>query len=137
MKIDINKIPIEGLFLEEDIASAELDLDTQVVKFQGALKVRADISMITNAVTVSLQLSGVMGLFCSRCLKEYSLELEKKLQLNYPADNRNLILDLNPDIREEIILDYPVKPLCIQDCRGLCPKCGNNLNEGGCSCATT
>ncbi|MFH0738859.1 MAG: YceD family protein [Candidatus Omnitrophota bacterium] len=137
MKIDINKIPIEGLFLEEDIVSSELDLDTQAVKFQGALKVRADIFIITNAVTVSLQLSGAIGTCCSRCLKEYSLELKKKLQLNYPADNRNLILDLNPDIREEIILDYPVKPLCSQDCKGLCPGCGNNLNEGGCSCAIT
>jgi uncharacterized protein len=47
---------------------------------------------------------------------------------------RSLAIDLNPDIREEIILVYPIKPLCSIDCKGLCPKCGKNLNEGKCNC---
>jgi uncharacterized protein len=49
-------------------------------------------------------------------------------------EGRSRTIDLGPDIREEIILDYPVKPLCKPDCKGLCPTCGKNLNEGQCNC---
>jgi uncharacterized protein len=137
MKIDTSKIPAEGSVLEENISSAELDLDTELVRLQGPLKVRAVFSRITNAITVQLDLSAVMELFCVRCLKEYTLDFSKSLQLNYSVDKGQLTLDINPDIREEVILDYPLKPLCRLECKGLCLKCGKNLNEGGCSCATT
>jgi len=137
MKIDVNKIPAEGLILEENISAGELDLDTELVNFQSPLKVRAAFCRITNAVTVKLDLAAVMKLVCGRCLNEYRLELKKSLQLNYSLEKGQLVLDIDPDIREEVILDYPIKSLCSPICKGLCPRCGNNLNEGGCSCATT
>lgn len=43
-------------------------------------------------------------------------------------------LDLAPMVREQVILAAPMQPLCRADCLGLCPKCGQNLNERGCSC---
>jgi uncharacterized protein len=57
--------------------------------------------------------------------------------LHYPLDSSTTFIDLNPDIREEVILDYPIKPLCSLLCKGLCLKCGNNKNEGGCNCGST
>lgn len=147
MKIDINKIPLEGLTLEEEVNPSGLDLETDIVKFLEPIKIRAEVSKITNAVTVNLNLSGSMHLSCSRCLREFNVALKKILRLNYqvnPAPARRggvnksePIIDLDQDIKEEIILDYPIKPLCNPDCKGLCPKCGKNLNEGGCSCAIT
>lgn len=44
-------------------------------------------------------------------------------------------LDTEPLVREQIQLNVPMKPLCRDDCAGLCPQCGANLNEGSCSCA--
>jgi len=46
-------------------------------------------------------------------------------------------LDLNLDelLRQSILLALPLKPLCADDCRGLCPQCGHRLNEGPCGCA--
>ena len=153
MKIDINKIPLEGLTLEEEVNPSGLDLETDIVKFLEPIKIRAEVSKITNAVTVNLSLSGSMHLNCSRCLREFNVALKKILRLNYQVNKsepiidtstslechgeRSRTIDLNQDIREEIILDYPIKPLCNPDCKGLCPKCGKNLNEGGCSCAIT
>jgi len=137
VKIDINRIPLEGLTLEEKINPATLDLDTDIVKFHESIKIKAGISKITNAVTVDMRLSGSMYLNCSRCLSEFKIELRKNLKLNYQANKLEPILDLDQDIKEEVILDYPLKPLCRPDCKGLCPKCGKNLNEGGCSCAIT
>ena len=137
MKIDINKILLEGLTLEEEVNPSALDLETDIVKFLEPIKIRAEVSKITNAVTVNLSLSGSIHLNCSRCLREFNVALKKVLRLNYQVDRTEPVIDLDQDIKEEIILDYPIKPLCNPDCKGLCPKCGKNLNEGGCSCAIT
>ncbi len=137
MKIDINKISLEGLTLEEQVNPSALDLETDIVKFLGPVKIKAEVSKITNAVTVTLSLSGPIHLNCSRCLREFKVDLKKNLRLNYQVNRAEPIIDLDQDIKEEIILDYPIKPLCNPDCKGLCPKCGENLNEGGCSCAIT
>ena len=168
MKIDINKIPLEGLTLEGEVNPSVLDVETDTVKFSEPIKIRAEVSKITNAVTVNLSLGGSIHLNCSRCLREFNVALKKVLRLNYQVDKtepvidtstssfdklrtnpeqtkcvegslsvngeRSRTIDLDQDIREEIILDYPIKPLCNPDCKGLCPKCGKNLNEGGCNC---
>ena len=137
MKIDINKIPAEGLILKEEAASLALDLETDIVKFPGPIDIKAQIIRITNAVTVDLTINASMHMNCSRCLEDFKVDFEKKLRLNYTANKLEPIIDLGPDIRQEIILDYPVRPLCSPDCKGLCPGCGENLNEGGCSCGST
>jgi DUF177 domain-containing protein len=45
-------------------------------------------------------------------------------------------VDLTPLIREQTLLALPTRPLCREDCRGLCPRCGANLNQGDCGCPT-
>lgn len=137
MKIETNKIPSAGLILEEDITPSGLDLQTDAIKFRGLIRAKALVSKITNAVTVDLNLSGLMYAICGRCLNEFEIPLKKHLKLNYQADRDHPIIDLDPEIREEIIVDYPIKLLCTLNCKGLCPKCGKNLNEGDCCCATT
>lgn len=137
MKIDANRIPPEGLILEEEISPAALDLETDIIRFHGPVKLRALVSRITNAVTASVSLNARLDTICSRCLEDFAIDFEKNIELNYPVENSDPTIDLDPDIREEIILDYPLKPLCKPDCKGLCPQCGQNLNEGGCTCGTT
>ena len=136
MKIRIAQVTPEGINLEEDVLASDLDLETDTVKFSARLNIKANASRITNVVSVSLSLSGLILLICSRCLNEFKMKLDKKLKLNYPVEKDQRVIDRAPDIREEIILDYPMQPLCIVNCKGLCPQCGKNLNEGGCSCAT-
>ena len=137
MRIDINQIPPEGLIIEEEISPQQADLETEIVKFRGPVAVRAAISKIINAVTVDLNLTALMLTICSRCLNEFPIDLRKSLQLDYAVDYTEPIIDLSPDIRDQIILDYPIKPLCSHDCRGICPKCGRNLNQGNCDCKNT
>ncbi|MCM8770381.1 MAG: DUF177 domain-containing protein [Candidatus Omnitrophica bacterium] len=134
MKIDINKIPVEGLSEEEDINPDELDLATQVVTFKEPISVSIFATKITNVVQVEVTLRARMQLVCSRCAEEFSKELLHKFRLSYLIEKNQLVIDLDPDIREELILNYPLNPLCRPDCKGLCPKCGKNLNEGNCNC---
>ncbi len=137
MKIRIAQIAPEGITLEENIAAPGLGLETNTIKFLSPINAKAAVYQITNTVSVDLALSGLISMVCSRCLNEFKTELNKELKLSYPLDKDQQVIDLDPDIREEIILDYPLQPLCIADCKGLCPKCSKNLNEGGCSCAPT
>lgn len=136
MKIDTNRISFEGLTLKEEVIPSELDLETEIIKFRDPIKVKADISKITNAVTANLDIFALMNTSCSRCLNEFEIEFKKNVQLNYAVSKSESMIDLDPAIREEIVLDYPIKPLCSPDCKGLCPKCGKNLNEGVCKCVS-
>lgn len=135
MKINLDRIPFEGLTLEEDVDALSLDLETDIVHFRSLIKIKAEIFRITNAVTVSLQLSALMYMNCSRCLDEFEVDFKKDLELNYTADKLGMTIDLNPDIRAEIVLDYTINPLCGPNCKGLCSKCGVNLNSEKCKCS--
>lgn len=134
MRIEVIRIPQEGLALEENIPAAGLDLGLGTVELKEPLRIKAQVHRITNAVSVDLWLNAVMSSACSRCLNEFDINIGKKIKLGYPVDRPDQVIDLNPDIREEIILDSPMKPLCRPDCKGLCPKCGKNLNESKCNC---
>ena len=137
MKIIINQVPAGGLDLKEEIKPQELDLETELIKLRSPLKLAARINRITNALTVDLNIKAVISADCSRCLNEFEWVFDKDVQLNYPLDSSDVFIDLKPNIREEIILDYPIKPLCNLNCKGLCVKCGKNKNEGGCNCGST
>ena len=52
----------------------------------------------------------------------------------YPLRPEGEVVDLRPMIREELLLVVPEFPVCREDCRGLCPRCGTNLNESECDC---
>jgi len=137
MKITVNQVPAEGLYLKEEIKPQELDLETDLIKFRSPVKVAAQVSRITNALTVDLNIDATIFADCSRCLNEFQWVFKKDVRLNFPLESSDVFIDLNPSIREEIILDYPIKPLCSLSCKGLCLKCGKNKNEGGCNCALT
>jgi uncharacterized protein len=137
VKIDINQIPAEGLTFVEHLVPSELDLETDNIKFSSPIKLTVNVSKISNAVSVNLTWDALMHTSCSRCLNELEIDFKKNMELHYPVDKSKPVIDLNPDIRDEIILDYPIRPLCRPDCKGLCPRCGKNLNEGGCSCGST
>ena len=85
---------------------------------------------------------------CDRCLTE----TEKVVQYGFvhtlalSAENEEsddiiivpgYSLDLSDLVRDDILLELPIKHLCSEDCLGLCPTCGQNLNEGKCSCTKT
>jgi uncharacterized protein len=64
---------------------------------------------------------------------EGSFELDQADQDTYEGKE----LDLAPAVREQILLSLPSAPLCSEECKGLCPKCGKDLNEGECGCDRT
>lgn len=81
---------------------------------------------------------------CDRCAKEaekeYVIPINKVLVTESTADRDEYVyipgslLNLSELVRSEIVLNLPYLHLCSEDCLGLCPTCGKNLNEGSCDC---
>lgn len=70
---------------------------------------------------------------CGRCLKEVDEKVDLPFDLYYEIKGKTEI-DTTDDLREVLILDHPISFLCSEDCRGLCPRCGQNRNEAVCQC---
>jgi len=101
-------------------------------------------------VLVRLELRGQRALECRRCLEPVATRVQEKLELFFAPmdeadsedDEQRLIpdgvgqLDLAEALREEMILALSPLALCRPDCKGLCPYCGQNLNESNCQCTT-
>jgi len=104
-------------------------------------------------VLVRGALSGKLKLTCSRCLETFEAKVAadfdllllprpeqttsreeltpEDLDLDYYSGE---VVDLESLLKEQIVLMVPLKPLCAEDCRGLCPRCGANLNRESCNC---
>ncbi|MCM8792265.1 MAG: DUF177 domain-containing protein [Candidatus Omnitrophica bacterium] len=134
MKVELSHITTDGICIEENLRPEGLGINTEEIKFILPLKAKAYLSRVRNVVLVEMELNSRFHTLCSRCLKDIELPLKRYLKLNYKVEEKQQYIDLDEDIREEIILSYPFKFLCNPHCRGLCPYCGKNLNEGRCNC---
>jgi len=149
MKVNVSDIQEEGLLLEADLpiiinSGTKPDIAHVIIKiFRFEKQV-----LVEGSVKVSTLLK------CSRCLKETLQPLDLDFREEYvPAEegdrevekeltNRELDigfysndeLDINEIVKEQVLLSVPMKPLCSNECQGLCSVCGKDLNEGACNC---
>lgn len=149
MKVDVSDIPEEGLQQEADLPiiinnKTKPDIAhvlLKIFRFEKRVLVEGSVKM-------------AVALRCGRCLKETLLPLDLAFREEYiPAEEigkeiekeltvRDLDLgfyskdelDINEIVKEQVLLSVPMKPLCSDGCRGLCPVCGKDLNEGACNC---
>jgi uncharacterized protein len=134
MKIALNQLNgKESLVLEEEVSPEDLDLDIGVMHFPDDLKLRAEVSRAGNDLTVQAHLEGERSFTCSLCLEEFNNLFEKDITLHYDIKGLDSVT-IDQDVRDELILDHPIRVLCRPDCRGLCPHCGANMNEERCDC---
>lgn len=136
MKVKLSEIPQEGLTLTEEFHPKTMNLETDDLRFTAPLRVSATFQKESDAVVVAVETHGQMSLTCGRCLEDYPAPYQGRFHLGYSVEGK-VTLDVTDDIRQEILLSYPVKFLCNESCQGLCLRCGKNLNEGRCSCPTT
>ena len=104
------------------------------------------ISVTEDGVVADGKLAALTQLACSRCLKDYWQPLEinfTEMFSAHPAEagkdelgEQKLpidgAIDLTPVIRDYATLDIPIRQLCSEDCKGLCPVCGKNRNQEDC-----
>ena len=130
----------------------ELPFDTAVegVKYSGTARVRGEILDMGGCVSLSVKVSVDYDTECARCLAPLHRSLTVTLLRtlveagsleNTPEEDTDDyleytdgMLDIDTPAAEEIVMSLPTRELCREDCKGLCPKCGKDLNEGDCGC---
>jgi uncharacterized protein len=156
MKIEVNQISeVDGLTVHHVYPKGEPDLVSEDV----FLSVPSDITIRAERKGEEVELAGhleaTVQISCDRCLKPSSVQVDQDFELLYipplkpgaPDDEKELgrddlsiafyqdqVIDVDDLVREQIELALPMSRLCTEECQGLCPHCGANLNEKRCGC---
>jgi uncharacterized protein len=120
-------------------------LGTHLSEVPADRPVGADLLLesVVEGILVSGPLRGVMVLTCARCVKPFDDAFHLDVQELYvpeaqPDDDEYPLVegsvDLEPMIRDAVLLSMPFAPLCRPDCQGLCERCGGDRNLGECTC---
>lgn len=145
-----------GSTRRHEVNEVVYDLDPELV-IQEPITGRVKFTKIPRGVLVTGELDTVVELNCNRCLEPFdqpiTIEVEEEF---YPLvdlqtgaflpqgevvdeatliDEKNII-DLSEVARQSLLLSLPSLPVCREDCKGICPQCGQNLNEATCDCPT-
>lgn len=129
-----------GTYREIHFEQAEILLrpDFTLSDFSGVVRV----SRTPQGIFVQGNFQGKTPAECVRCLTDFDQFLQARFDELFAFDKRStdeseLILpedatiDLEPLVREYLLIEMPISPTCREDCKGLCPICGENLNEAG------
>ena len=122
-----------------DFEKLRLEEDLTLTDFAGT----ARFSRTPQGLLLQGDFKAKIGLECVRCLENYPQPIQWTITELYAFDNRsvsesNLLvpedgqIDLTELMREYALLEVPIQPLCKDDCRGLCPECGENRNRMDC-----
>lgn len=134
-------------------------VDSGVCEFLAPLKAALRAQQIGDIVEIEGNISTAVRMDCGRCLQSFQMPLESSFartysqkepapeqsdanqqELELTAEDMELIyyqgkeINLKNEIQEQVVLAFPLKTLCKPDCRGLCPKCGADLNTEECDC---
>jgi uncharacterized protein len=121
------------------------DLQTELAEVPSDVPVHVEVLLesVVEGILVSGSLSGRIEYRCARCLKPFSgdfgVEVTELFALEPAGDEdqypvREGVIDLEPMVRDAVLLAIPFSPLCRPDCLGLCERCGGDRNLGECSC---
>ena len=121
---------------------ADLRVVDSAVPADAAVSVDALLEWVTEGILASGSVSAPWVGDCRRCLGPVTGEVSvdfRELFEEHPREGESYRLghdsiDMEPLVREALLLDLPLAPLCSPDCRGLCPTCGADLNLGPCGC---
>ncbi len=142
---DAGRFPLLGALIAADQVAFGAPVELSLV-----LKADRELVRAAGRVVTTVELD------CGRCLERFGLLIDQTLDLVYQqaasitdsqqeeieltAEQMDLIafrgsrIDLRQAVAEQVLLAFPIKPLCNRRCKGLCPRCGMNLNNGPCDC---
>ena len=152
MKIVITEIPEEGL--ELDLKS---DIQSDAVKIVSPVKAVLRLDKVLPEIMAKGVLNGDVEHECSRCLKNFTERIASQFNVVYrptteiaraeqhqlKSDELDTVfytgdtIEIDDLLREQLILNLPMKPLCSPDCRGFCPQCGADMSLSACGCKTS
>ena len=127
---------------------APVDLGRSLLRFAEQVEFVGQATNTGRRIVVRGSAKGRAMAVCDRCLEEFAMDLATPIDESYyrvdeapadPDDDERIygeddIIDISSDIEQAFLLTLPIRIVCRDDCRGLCPGCGRNLNAEECSC---
>jgi uncharacterized protein len=163
MFIDIHELEVHPIDFREELRPQAIDLGPDVRQLS-ALKTQGHADLVEehhgkHKKLQDIRLSGSLAtrleVSCARCLEPVQHDVTRSFELLYRPQGSDARaeelsvtdaeaeigyykgdgIELDDVLREQVLLAVPLKSLCREDCRGLCPHCGKNLNQEKCSCS--
>ena len=135
---------------EELTFTGNYSLPSSLVPYPDAVLSKVSVDFGVTFINPNVLVSGVISCYitgnCDRCLQRFDTQIDIPFEQTFYKDEAddedayvytNSLLDATQAVCDEIVLSLPVSLLCKDDCKGLCPKCGCDLNEQQCDCDTT
>jgi len=149
MKIYIGDLDEAVRAVDLESTSEALDLE-QYTPYRGMVTVHGGVNRIGREVYVRVRVSGHVLANCDRCLTPFERTfsedclwiftpepelMDQEQEDVYPLAPGQMEIDIASEVRETLIVMLPIKLLCSEECKGLCPRCGANLNFETCTCS--
>ena len=131
MKIYVNHVSEDGLDLAAEYDPIALEMNRADAQVAGPIRLEGRATLEAKELFVSAEVAYQLALTCARCLEPVTHRAAKSLFLHYDTTQESVV-DITGDVRQEIMLEYPLIALCQPECRGLCTVCGANWNHGTC-----
>jgi uncharacterized protein len=133
MKIQIRRIRPEGMELDELFPVDLIGLtQTDALTFVSPFEITAKVTRAEDEVLAAVTVKSRYESFCSRCLEAITQDWAMEFMLTFDVKEYSEFIELDDDIRQELILNMPARILCRAQCKGLCVDCGTNLNAEEC-----
>lgn len=139
------RLNIDVARLDRDGEDFEGEIDPETVGYgleegdyatpSGGLRYSLFVQLLGDELLVRGAISQDFDRVCSLCAIPFKERIEEKsFVASLPVAAGEAFVDLTEELRETILLNFPEHPVCRPDCRGLCPRCGADLNLGPCGC---
>lgn len=155
MQIDLTQLPEGTTRIDTDVEPGSVGITPEDAVVEGNLGLELLLDRRGDEIWIRGKVRLVAREECSRCLVDYPERLDLEFDVFCAkVQNPNVVsrkavdeedggvhfhdgkvLTIDDEIREAVILGLPMKPLCKESCAGLCPRCGEDRNEGPCRCA--
>jgi uncharacterized protein len=134
MKLRIRDIVRErSIEIEETLPASRFPLDTpDRPELSGPVQAKMKAEIQNGVAWAWVEVKAKLSLACARCLERYEMDVRPFFDVETPITEE--FMDVDDDIRQNLLLALPAKPLCSPNCKGLCVRCGKNLNKGACGC---
>ncbi|MFB3919369.1 MAG: DUF177 domain-containing protein [Candidatus Velamenicoccus archaeovorus] len=135
MRIDLARLSEERpMLLSASWDAKGRELDVPGIRFEEPVRIAVSAKRDSGLAVAQVDVRSKATMTCVRCLCDFAVKIERSFKLAYALDISEPVVELDDDIRQELILTYPQKVLCREDCRGICPRCGVDLNKERCKC---
>lgn len=137
IKFSVSRVEKEPVLLEGTEGPEFWDLpENDPYSADEPVEYKLQVKSAAGSILVTGSVKGSVSAVCGRCLEPVHMEIcSEDIELYYAkSDITAEELDITADIRDELLIELPMNPLCSDGCSGLCPVCGVNRNKNNCQC---